>query len=98
MPTMRRKRASRRIGLSAAALEAWRQGDFHGVNRDLGIRSWEVSPFDATEPEPPEWSDGGPWHHSWPRAWELRQALIEAAGAPGEVGRHGEPLGPAKPR
>jgi hypothetical protein len=54
-----------------------------------------VSPFDATGPEPPVWGRKTPWGNSWPGAWELRRALIEVAGPPGRVGRHGEPLGPA---
>ena len=93
MPTRRRKVAPRQTGISIRALEAWRIGDWHGLNRELGLNVHETSPFDATLPEPPEWAGA-----SYRRAFELRQALIGAAGPPGRVGRHGDPLGPARPR
>jgi hypothetical protein len=60
----------------------WRAGDWHALNRAFGVRPWQVSPFDATGTAP---NPGSPWS-------ELRQALIAAAGPPGRVGRHGEPL------
>jgi hypothetical protein len=103
VPTKRRKLSIRRIGITAAALEAWRLGDFHALNREVGIGPWQWSPFDVTREEPPGWvrdrSRGdacGCNLESYVRAWELRQALIEAAGRPGRVGRHGEPLGLAE--
>ena len=93
MPTRRRKVAPRQTGISVRALEAWRIGDWHALNRELGLNVHETSPFDATLPEPPEWAGA-----SYRRAFELRQALIEAAGPPGRVGLHGDPRGPARPR
>lgn len=90
MPTKRRKLATRAIGISQAAIEAWKSGDFHGLNREIGVRPWQTSPFDADRTQP---SDDAVT--AWPRAAELRAALIEAAGRPGRVGRHGEPLGSA---
>ena len=94
MPTRRRKMApDKRTGLTPKALEAWRIGDWHALNRELGLNVHETSPFDATLPEPPEWAGA-----SYRRAFELRQALIEAAGPPGRVGLHGDPRGPARPR
>ena len=83
----------KRTGLTPKALEAWRIGDWHALNRELGLNVHETSPFDATLPEPPEWAGA-----SYRRAFELRQALIEAAGPPGRVGLHGDPRGPARPR
>ena len=93
MPTRRRKVAPRQTGISVRALEAWRIGDWHGLNRELGLNVHETSPFDATLPEPPEWAGA-----SYRRAFELRERLIEAAGPPGRVGLHGDPRGPARPR
>jgi hypothetical protein len=82
-----------RARLTAKALEAWRIGDWHGLNRELGLNVHETSPFDARAPTPPEWAGAS---YRW--AFELRQALIEQGGPPGRVGRHGDPLGPARPR
>jgi hypothetical protein len=95
MPTKRVKRTPARIGVSAEAAEAWRIGDWHAVNRAFGVLPCDHSPFDVNGSEPPEWERDRPWRvASRKRAWALRQALIEAAGPPGRVGRHGEPLGP----
>lgn len=60
------------------------------MNRLLQVRPWMVSPFDVDRTKP----DDEPVR-AWARAAELRVALIAAAGKPGRVGRHGEPLGPA---
>jgi hypothetical protein len=98
MPTKRRKLASRRIGLSAAAISGWQIGDYHMVNRELGVRPWQVSPFDAGGNLPGRCTPGDAWCASWPRAVELRAALIAVAGPPGRMDRHGQPLGPAKAR
>jgi hypothetical protein len=42
VPTKRRKLTARPIGLSAAALEAWRRGDFHALARALAIGPWRA--------------------------------------------------------
>ena len=92
MPTKRRKLSTRQIGIPEAAIAAWRAGDLHELNRLLGIRPWQPSPFDVTTPGPPAWASvSGPFHTAWPRAWEIRQALLQH-GPPGRFGRHGEPL------
>lgn len=95
MATKRRKVNARAIGLSPAAIEAWQRGDFHGLNRLLGIAPFEVSPFDAIGPLP-SWcrTNHTCWCASWPRGVELREVLIEVAGEPGAYDRHGRPLGP----
>jgi hypothetical protein len=98
VPTKRRKLVPRKAGISAAALEAWHVGDWHGVNRELGIRLWEVSPFDAPAHNRPPDDDRTPHAESFAKAAELRRRLIELGGPPGRVGRHGDPLGPARPR
>jgi hypothetical protein len=96
MPTKRTKRVPTRIGISEAAIQAWRIGDFHALNYELGVHPFQVSPFDATGPEPPSWCTDRKttcWCMSWPRGWELRQALLKAAGPPGRFDRHGCPRG-----
>jgi hypothetical protein len=98
MPTnrTRRTRAPSPDAITHEAASAWVQGDFHLLNRCLGIRPWMVSPFDASGPRPPAWARAlEPWTESWARGWELRQALIAVAGPPGRMDRHGRPLGPA---
>jgi hypothetical protein len=99
MPTKRVKRGATPIGISAAAIEAWRTGDWHGLNRLLGIAPCDVSPFDAVGPLP-SWcrTSSTCWCASWPRGAELRKTLLEVAGPPGRYDRHGQPLGPAEPR
>jgi hypothetical protein len=94
MPTKRRRLANRQVGIPPAALEAWRVGDFHKLNRALGIRPWQPSPFDVTSREPPASAPvNTPFYDAWPHAWALREALLQH-GPPGRVGRHGLPLGP----
>jgi hypothetical protein len=95
MATKRTKRSATPVGISAAAIEAWRIGDWHELNRLLGIAPCDVSPFDAIGPLP-SWcrTNSTCWCASWPRGVALRKRLIEVAGPPGGVGRHSEPLGP----
>jgi hypothetical protein len=92
MASKRRKLASRQVGLSARAIEAWRIGDFHGLNRALAIRPWQASPFPTRltalgvdQGSYPIAQSGHPaWHdlNCYGRAQELQRALIEAAGEP----------------
>jgi hypothetical protein len=96
--TKRRKSAPKQIGLTEAALEAWKCGDEHTLDRELKVRPWEPSPFDVSRPEPPQTRTGGVWEEGWPRAWRLRQELIRVAGPPGRSDRHGRPLGPRAKR
>ena len=93
MPTKRRKLSPERLSFSAAALEAWRIGDKQTLHREIAWKPWLISPFDAAEKFVGKHNPD--WLASLPRAKELRAALIEAAGPPGRVGRHGVPLGPA---
>lgn len=91
MPT-NRKRIDRTPvqRLTPQVIAAWQAGDMGEVNRLLGTKPWQVPIHYATADRPPDWSDGSPWAESWPRARELHVALIEQAGKPGRVGRHGE--------
>jgi hypothetical protein len=84
-----------RIALTPAAIEAWKIGDLHALHRALDVPPWAPSQFRVGRANPPGIRPGSVWEEAWPRSWALRQALIEAAGLPGRVGRHGEPLGPA---
>jgi hypothetical protein len=45
MPTKRTKRAPARVGLSEAAIVAWRAGDFHGLAQALGLVPFQPHPW-----------------------------------------------------
>jgi len=98
MPTRRARTERARHGITAKLLEAWRAGDWHLVNRLTNTGPHQIAPMDATPSNRPADDDNSHWAKSWPRAMEWRKRLIEAAGPPGRYNRHGEPLGPAKPR
>jgi hypothetical protein len=93
MPTKRKKLAPERIGLTEAAIEAWRTGDFHALNRELGILPHQISQFDAIRDRRLAASTDSVWARSWPKAVELRKRLILVAGPPGRMDCHGAPLG-----
>ena len=88
MPTKRRRKGNRQIGIPASAVEAWRAGDFHGLAAALGIRPWQMSPWPlrltplGCDPSRPPAENVSPWAASWQRAVELQRALIAAAGGP----------------
>jgi hypothetical protein len=96
MPTRRHKIAPERTGLTQAAIEAWKAGDFHALNHELGIGPHQISPFDAISARPLATSTDSVWARSWPKALQLRKRLMLVAGPPGRMTIHGEPLGPAK--
>jgi len=49
------------------------------LDRALGVKPWEQSPFFSDGPEPPKWMRD-PWRAElWRKAWELRCALDAAA-------------------
>jgi hypothetical protein len=93
MPTKRVKRQPERIGISAEAIAAWREGDYHKLNRELQIGPHQWSPFDASEAKPPQWMPDYQLAF-WERARQLREELLKH-GKPGRMDRHGRPLGPA---
>jgi hypothetical protein len=90
----RRKVAQVRHGITAKAIKAWRQGDFHGLNPIARNRAAPDQPI-RRAPAPCEGET--PWCAvTRPREVELRRPLIELAGPLGRIGRHGEPLEPRK--
>jgi hypothetical protein len=103
--TRRRRIHATRIGISAEAAYAWQRGDLHACHKALGIMPFDVSPFTTDDAEPPQYmldeESAGiekPYGAaSWRRAWELRCALVELAGPPGPMDRHGRPLGVVLP-
>jgi hypothetical protein len=97
MPTRRVRTERAQHGITAELCEAWHQGDWHLVNRLTDTKPWQIAPMDAVSSWPAD-DDDSPWAESWPRAMEWRKRLIAAAGPPGRCDRHGDPLGPAKPR
>ena len=93
MPTKRVKRQPQRHGLTEAALAAWRIGDKAALRGALGIKPWQISPFDVAGYRPTPGRTPNAYDQSWPRALELRKALMLAAGPPGKFDRHGRPMG-----
>jgi hypothetical protein len=105
MPTKRTKITPKRIAISPAAIEAWRIGDFAKLVNALDLKLYDPTPWPLERcalgcdqgPCPtdargkPLWSSSG-----WSRAQELQRALLEIAGPPGEMDRHGRPLGPSR--
>jgi hypothetical protein len=104
MPTKRKRLENRRIGIpyiTAAAVEAWRIGDWHGLYDALGLDATAPSPFDVSEADDPENPPRGlfatPSGHVelWQMSLAVRRRLIDMAGPPGRPNRHGDPLGEA---
>jgi hypothetical protein len=85
MPVKKRAAKARRFKINDEVVEAYRDRDFLGLHRALGLGCWEMSPLPlAEEPlgcdplrPPPEQSTYG-WDHSWQQAVDL-QAELEAA-------------------
>jgi hypothetical protein len=101
MPTnrTRRPRSPSPDAISSEAVRAWHIGDFHALNRELAVAPCDFSPFDVSaEGAPPAYIAQSPWRlMAWRRGQELRRQLLRH-GPPGRVGRHGDPLGPARIR
>jgi hypothetical protein len=96
MGTKRNRRTVARTGITPEALTAWQQGDYHLLNKALGIPPWQPSPFDVRRPEPPDYAVGMLYGDAWPRIWARREVPLDMGGPPGRVGRHGEPRGARK--
>lgn len=50
---------------------------FHALNRELGIKPWDVPPGDVDGPDSPLRRDHS-YAESWARSWAIRQALDAA--------------------
>lgn len=96
MPTTRTRRPRWRAAdaITHEVAQAWLAGDFHALNRALGVMPWQISPFNAHREHV---GASELLLSSLPRARELRAALLEVAGEPGDMDRHGRPLGPGLP-
>ena len=70
MPT-KRTRASRsmRSRLTAAAVQAWREGDRIALHRALRLDPWEASPLDEENVYSPNTAYADSWQQS--RDWRL---------------------------
>jgi hypothetical protein len=106
VPTKRRKVAPRLSGLTPAAVDAWRAGDYMALHRALGLSPWDASPLPLSvtplgcDQRTPEQNakmayEHRLYHATWPKALQLQLQLMAIAGNPGRVGRHGKPLGAA---
>jgi hypothetical protein len=86
VPTKRRKRSARPIGISPEAVAAWRAGDFDGLACALGIRPWQRHPWPrrltalGVDSRRPPAETLTPFDQSWQRAVDLQAALLELAG------------------
>ncbi len=84
MPTKRKRRTHGLAAdtISSAAIAAFKAGDWHGVNRALGIRPWQISPMDAHKySETISTVHGNTiWLDSLPRAKHLRAELERLTG------------------
>jgi hypothetical protein len=105
MPTNRVRRSRPRIAetITAEAITAWQVGDFHALNRALGIPPCHPSPFPrdrtalgCSQDEKRPVGCTKVWWDGLERAQALQQEFYRVAGEPGIVGRHGKPMGPAK--
>jgi hypothetical protein len=85
MPVKRRLSKARECRITPIVIEAWQRGDCRLVDRELGIKPWQLGPM--------PWELGYygvaaspcPDHHDledWARAQELRRELVELAGEP----------------
>ena len=80
---MTKRTANSRNGrkISPAAIAAWQAGDRRGVVFALGIRPWQVHPFDVDGASlPPDY--GTAWAQDYPQILELRKEMIRLAGPP----------------
>jgi hypothetical protein len=75
--TARRRTATLREGghvlpkVSAEARAAYAAGDVLGLHRALGLKPWEASPLDTSQP----YSERTAFAESWPRSRAIRTEL-----------------------
>jgi hypothetical protein len=78
MPVKRTRSKQRDNRITPAAVEAYRDQDWIGLHRALGLKTWETSPLDAIGENSSPAGTGGA--ESWPKAVALREELEMAAG------------------
>lgn len=81
MPVKKRTSKHRDHVVTAAAVDAYRAGDWNGLHRALALRPWHPSPLDAVG-DPPAYL-AGVQRDWWNMAVELRTELDHAAAAAG---------------
>jgi len=82
MATKRRKLSARPIGISAAAIEAWRAGDFWTLHRALDLKVWQMPHWNSDPPEPRPTGDWPPVLRAWEHLLDCKAQLVELAGPP----------------
>jgi hypothetical protein len=80
MPARRATIQRGRSRITPAAIEAYRTKDGRAIRGALGIKLWEMTPFDVAgrERDPPDPDAGHVWEQSYFKARTLRDEL-EAA-------------------
>lgn len=74
MPIKRRQQKDRHQRITPEAVTAYRNSDWLGLHRALGLKPWETSPLDAADPNPVG-TKGTAGHESHTKARELRAIL-----------------------
>ena len=83
MPTKRRKIAPLRVpGITEAAIECWRKGDYWGLHHELGLQLWQMPSWLDDPPDEPWKVQPLPHGRRWPDPAVLKAQLIEVAGPP----------------
>jgi hypothetical protein len=80
VPTKRRKRGARQIGISAEAIAAWQAGNYWALWRELHLKLWQMPDWNCDPPE--QLAPALPGFEAAPDTTALKAALIELAGPP----------------
>jgi hypothetical protein len=78
MPVKQRQAKVRANRITTDAVAAFSIGDHMGLQRALGLKPWQPSPFDIDGPAPPVWATGTAWAASWDAVADLRKELETA--------------------
>jgi hypothetical protein len=80
VPVKRRKLHVRSIGISDAAIAAWRAGDYWCLHHALHLKVWQMPDWNEDPPE--EAREPLPGFEPAPDTANLKARLIEVAGPP----------------